>query len=150
MTRLGKAFNLSDSIRIKTFELGNHTFKVKVPLSNELEKVNERIYDVDKEEVQNRLKKSTDILTKDPIEGVEVTEDDVIVNGTSTKDTITAVLQMEKKIVEYIRFLVPEEGEINDLTYEEIEAEFPLQVQLELLEKITEVIQPGYKDARKN
>lgn len=150
MTRLGKAFNLSDSIRIKTFELGNHTFKVKVPLSNELEEINERIFAIDKKEIEARLKKSTDILSKDPIDGVEVTKDDVIVNGTSTRETITAVLQMEKKITEYIRFLVPEEGEINDLTYEEIEAEFPLQIQLELLEKITEVIQPGYKDARKN
>jgi len=57
---------------------------------------------------------------------------------------------MEKKITEYVRLLVPENGEINDLTYQEIEEEFPLQIQLELIEKITESIQPGYKDARKN
>jgi len=37
-----------------------------------------------------------------------------------------------------------------ELSYEEIAEEFPLQVQIELLGKITEVIQPGYKDARKN
>ena len=107
-------------------------------------------FTIDKKEVEDRLKKSTELLTKEPIDGVEVTKDDVIVNGNSTKNTITAVLQMERKITEYIRLLVPEEGEINDLTYEEIESEFPLQIQLELLEKITEVIQPGYKDARKN
>ena len=59
-------------------------------------------------------------------------------------------MQMERKVVEYLKLLVPETGTLDDLTYEEIEQEFPLQVQLELLEKITEVIQPGYKDARKN
>jgi hypothetical protein len=66
------------------------------------------------------------------------------------KDNIVSVLRMEAKITEFIRLLVPQEGSISDITYEEISAEFPLQVQLELLNKITEVIQPGYKDARKN
>jgi hypothetical protein len=57
---------------------------------------------------------------------------------------------MERKIVEYFKLLVPVEGTLEDLTYEEIEAEFPVQVQFEFLEKITEAIQPGYKEARKN
>lgn len=150
MTRLGKAFNLTNSIRTKTFELAGHTFKVKVPLTNELDAMYARILEIDTKEVESRLKKMTEALTKEKIDGVEVTKDDVIVNGTSTKETVVSVLQMEKKITEYIRLLVPENGEINDLTYEEIEQEFPLQIQLELIEKITEVIQPGYKDARKN
>ena len=66
------------------------------------------------------------------------------------KDNVISVLRMEQKITEYVRLLVPEEGTIADITYEEISEEFPLQVQLELLTKITEAIQPGYKDARKN
>ena len=57
MTRLSSAFKLSESLRIKTFELGNHTFKVKVPLSNELEEINGRIFTIDKKEVEDRLKK---------------------------------------------------------------------------------------------
>ena len=150
MTRLGKAFNLNTSIRTKTFELAGHTFKVKVPLTTELDAMFVRISEIDDKEVESRLKKMTDALKKDKIEGVEVTKDDVIVNGTSTKETVISVLQMEKRITEYIRLLIPQEGELNDLTYEEIEQEFPLQIQLELIEKITEVIQPGYKDARKN
>lgn len=150
MTRLGKAFNLNTSIRTKTFELAGHTFKVKVPLTTELDAMFIRISEIDDKEVESRLKKMTDALKKDKIEGVEVTKDDVIVNGTSTKETVISVLQMEKRITEYIRLLVPQEGELNDLTYEEIEQEFPLQIQLELVQKITEAIQPGYKDARKN
>ena len=57
---------------------------------------------------------------------------------------------MERKITEYIKLLVPENGDLAELTYDDIEQEFPLQIQLELIEKITEAIQPGYKDARKN
>ena len=150
MTRLGSAFNLNGTLRTKTFELGGHTFKVKVPLTSELDEIFARIVQVDEKIVKERLKKMTDALTKEPIEGVEVTKDDVIVNGTSTKETVVSVLQMERKITEYIKLLVPEAGDLSELTYDEIEQEFPLQIQLELIEKITEAIQPGYKDARKN
>jgi len=150
MTRLGSAFNLNGALRTKTFELGGHTFKVKVPLTSELDEMFARIIQIDEKIVKERLKKMTDALTKEPIEGVEVTNDDVIVNGASTKETVISVLQMERKITEYIKLLVPENGDLAELTYEEIEQEFPLQIQLELIEKITEAIQPGYKDARKN
>jgi 6-pyruvoyl-tetrahydropterin synthase len=150
MTRLASAFNLNGALRTKTFELGGHTFKVKVPLTSELDEIFARIIQVDDKIVKERLKKMTDALTKEPIEGVEITKDDVIVNGASTKETVISVLQMERKITEYIKLLVPESGNLAELTYEEIEQEFPLQIQLELIEKITESIQPGYKDARKN
>jgi 6-pyruvoyl-tetrahydropterin synthase len=150
MTRLGSAFNLNGALRTKTFELGGHTFKVKVPLTSELDEMFARIIQVDEKIVKERLKKMTDALTKEPIEGVEVTKDDVIVNGASTKETVVSVLQMERKITEYIKLLVPENGDLSELTYDDIEQEFPLQIQLELIEKITEAIQPGYKDARKN
>jgi len=150
MTRLASAFNLNGALRTKTFELGGHTFKVKVPLTSELDEMFARIIQIDEKIVKERLKKMTDALTKEPIEGVEVTKDDVIVNGSSTKETVVSVLQMERKITEYIKLLVPENGDLAELTYEEIEQEFPLQIQLELIEKITEAIQPGYKDARKN
>ena len=150
MTRLGSAFNLNGALRTKAFELGGHTFKVKVPLTSELDEMFARIIQVDEKIVKERLKKMTDALTKEPIEGVEVTKDDVIVNGASTKETVVSVLQMERKITEYIKLLVPENGDLSELTYDDIEQEFPLQIQLELIEKITEAIQPGYKDARKN
>jgi hypothetical protein len=46
--------------------------------------------------------------------------------------------------------LVPKEGSLENLTYQEVDEEFTLQTQLEIVEKITEVIQPGYKETRKN
>lgn len=150
MTRLSSALKTTQQIRTKSFELAGNTFKVVVPLSKQLDEIMQRIIDVPEEDIQARLKKMTDALTSTELEGVEVKDDDVVVNGISTKETVMSILQMERKIVEYFKLLVPVEGNLEGLTYEEIDSEFPLQVQFEILEKITEVIQPGYKDARKN
>lgn len=150
MTRLGKALKLNDSIRIKTFQLGGNTLKVRVPLTKELDEVNKSIIEISQDDIKARLEKMTSALLSEKVEGVEVKDDDVIVNGISTKETVSSILMMEKKITEYFKFLVPEQGNFDDISYEEIDSEFPLQVQFELLEKINEVIQPGYKDARKN
>jgi hypothetical protein len=84
------------------------------------------------------------------LDGVVVTDDDVIIEGRSTKELARSVILMEQRIVEYIKLLIPENGDWNDLTYEEVEAEWPMTVQLEMIAKISETIQPGYKDSRKN
>lgn len=150
MTRLSSSLKLNDSVRIKTFQLAENTLKVKVPLNKELEELTQRIIEIPQDIIDARLKKMTQTLTAEPIEGVEVKDDDVLVEGKSVKETVVSVLQMERRIVEYFKLLVPTEGTLEDITYEEIEAEFPLQLQFEIVEKITEAIQPGYKDARKN
>jgi hypothetical protein len=152
MTRLSDSLKTSPALRVKTFELAGHTFKVTVPLNSELEAITSRVNDIPEDVKNTRLSAMIKTLTPNdsPVEGIEVKGDDLIVEGRSVKETIIAVIQMERKIVEYFKLLVPESGTLEDLTYEEIEAEFPLQVQFELLEKITEAIQPGYKEARKN
>jgi hypothetical protein len=150
MTRLSDSLKTSPALRVKTFELAGHTFKVNVPLTAELEEINKRYIEISEEDKQVRLKKMTESLTATEVDGVEVKDNDVFVDGRSVKNTVTSILVMERKIVEYFKLLIPVEGNWDNLTYEEIEAEFPLQVQFELLEKITEAIQPGYKEARKN
>ena len=138
MSRLATAFKLDDSIRTKEFELGGFKFKVRVPLDKELEDITKRFLSPSDELINARMDKMKELLGgEDP-------------NMEINKDNVISVLRMEQKITEYVRLLVPEEGTIADITYEEISEEFPLQVQLELLSKITEAIQPGYKDARKN
>jgi hypothetical protein len=84
------------------------------------------------------------------IEGIVISEDDVVVEGRSTKGLVETIMMVENRMVEYVRLLIPEVGTLEDITYEEIEAEWPMQVQLELLTAISEAIQPGYKDSRKN
>lgn len=150
MSKIFQQFNIVEPIRTKTFLMNGHTFKVNVPLSTELDKMLERIALTSPDTVKNRLTKMTTALTESPVEGVEVKDDDVLVDGKSTKDVVVSVLQMENRITEYFKLLIPEEGTMDDITYEDIDAEFPLQVQLEIVEKITEAIQPGYKEARKN
>lgn len=151
MTKLSSAFGEISNLRTKTFELGGHTFKVRIPLTKELDEMQERIVKFDKEEYQRRFDKMTSSFKdSQAIEGIVITEEDVIVEGRSTKELVETILQMENRMVEYIKLLVPENGTLENITYQDIEDEWPMAVQLEILAKISEAIQPGYKDSRKN
>lgn len=151
MTKLSSAFGEISNLRTKTFELGGHTFKVRIPLTKELDDMQERIVKFDKEEYQRRFDKMTaSFKESQAIEGIVITDEDVIVEGRSTKDLVETILQMENRMVEYIKLLMPENGTLENITYQDIEDEWPMAVQLEILAKISEAIQPGYKDSRKN
>lgn len=150
MTKLSSLFGSTDNLRVKSFELGGHTFKVRVPLTKELDQINERVKVVDEQEAQRRFEKMVAGFTDD-IEGVVKTENDVIVDGRSTRELVSTILTMENRMVEFIKLLVPAEGQnLEGLTYQDIDAEWPFSVQLEILEKINNAIQPGYKEERKN
>lgn len=156
MSRISSAFGdsyqkVSAHLRTKTFELGGHVFKVRIPLTKEMEQLEDRITKIDEADLNSRYEKmSGSFRDGTVIEGVEVIEDDVIIEGRSTKGLARSVILMEQRIVEYIKLLVPEVGDLENLTYAEVEAEWPMTVQLEMIARITECIQPGYKDARKN
>lgn len=154
MSRIQSAFGDSYQkahLRTKTFELGGHVFKVRIPLTKEMEQIEEAIEKVNPEDLQARYEKmSASFRTGTVIEGIEITEDDVIIEGRSTKDLVKKIIMMENRMVQFIRLLVPEVGTLDDITYEDIDAEWPMAVQLEMIAKITESIQPGYKDSRKN
>ena len=154
MTRLSSALGsnyASDSLRTKTFELGGHTFKVRVPLTREMELIQERIEIIDESEYKTRFEKmTTSFKDSTAVEGIVVTDDDVIIEGRSTRELVRSIMQMENRTVEYIKLIVPEHDNLDDITYKDIDEEWPFQVQLEVLNKISEAIQPGYKDSRKN
>jgi hypothetical protein len=151
MTRLSSAFGELSNLRTKTFELGGHTFKVRIPLTKELDEMQERIAKFDKEEYQKRFDKMTiSFKESKAVEGVVIADEDVIVEGRSIKELVETILQMENRMIEYIKLLVPENGSLDDITYQDIEDEWPMAIQLEILGKISEAIQPGYKDSRKN
>jgi len=94
------------------------------------------------------------IEKKESIEGeaIEFKEDDILISGKSVKEMAKMAAQTNARILEMFKLLVPEmDGEnMENLTYEEIENEFPFSIQIELSKKITEVISPGYEEARKN
>ena len=163
MTRLSSAFGATyEKVRreivTRKFELGGFTFKVKVPLVAESDEIYNRINNPDEAQIETIYQTLIAPLLKykDDPEAAETgfafLENDVLVQGKSLRDAAKNKAMTEARIVEYIRLLVPEnpENTLADITYADIEAEWPLNVQLALCEKIGEVISPTYKEVRGN
>lgn len=150
----GKKFN-KDAVRIKSFEYGGHTFKVKVPLTSEYEAMFKAVKVVDDAVV----KKYYDELTKqfidnkdklDPELGVVFKDNDIEIQGRSMLETAKNKAITENRIVAMIQLLVPEEEDFDmaTITYDMVEELFPFSVQLELIELIGETVSPNYKDTK--
>ena len=155
MTRLSSALGTSAQLRIKQFDLGGHTFKVRVPLVSESDAIHERIMKPDSTTVDNIYFELTKSLNEfKSVENSELvfTENDVVVSGRSMREAATNKAMMEARITEMVRLLQAENpaNNLDDITYAEIEQEWPLSVQRELVEKIAEVISPIYREIRGN
>ena len=143
----------SNNIRIREFTMSGQSLRVRVPLASEMEAMNERVKNVSWED---QYKKMTDpiIEKKETFDNEEIqfTDDDVIINGKSTKELAKVAAQTNARIVEMFKLLVPviDDADLSELTYEDIESEFPFSVQLDVSKKIAEVISPGYEETRKN
>lgn len=149
MGKLSAAFGDAAALRTKTFELAGHTFKVKVPVTAEFDAMLDRIESVDPEKVEARYKKITEKLVAS--EDVVFSDNDILVNGRSSREMAETIIKAEARITEFIKLLIPAEGQsLADLTYEDIEQEWPFPVQMEILDKISSVIQPSYGDTKKN
>ena len=147
---LGKKYEENRlSVLTRSFVLGDHTFKVRVPSVAEIEAIYNYFKNPNEEKIeleyQNMLKEFEGLKEK---EGVEVKDNDMIIDGRSIRETAKNKHILQHRIVEYIKFLIPETGSLEDITYEDVEAEFPLSVQMTLVEKINEVISPDYKDIK--
>ena len=149
---LGKKFvENKEQIRTRTFELGGHTFKVKVPLSVESDAIQQRLKEPDAEAVEKYYKQLTETLVanKDKVgddDGVEFTDDDVVVHGRSMKEAAKTKVITESRIVEMFRLLVPEvaDFDMTTITYQDVEELFPLPIQLRVVEEISNVISFDY------
>jgi len=147
---LGKKYEENRlSVLTRSFELGDHTFKVRVPSVSEIEAIYNYFKNPNEEKVeieyQKMLKEFDGLKEK---EGVEIKDNDMVIDGRSMRETAKNKHILQHRIVEYIKFLIPETGSLEDITYEDVEAEFPLSVQMTLVEKINEVISPDYKDIK--
>lgn len=163
MTKLSNAFGASynkmrKEILTRKFELGGFTFKVRIPLVAESDAIYSRITNPDESKIEEIYQSLIEPLQKfrespEAAEsGFEFLENDVLVQGKSLREAARNKALTEARVVEYIRLLTPENPDdtLNDITYEDIEAEWPLNVQLALCEKIGEVISPNYKEIRGN
>lgn len=139
----------SDNIRIREFTMAGQKLRVRVPLASEMEAITKAVEDVEWQAKFEDLKTS---FAADLEATIEHLEDDVIVNGKSIKELAIMSAKTEERIVQMVRLLVPaEEGfDMSQISYADIEAEFPFSVQIEMMKKISEVISPGYEETRKN
>lgn len=154
MSKLGKAFGdkyEKNKLRImtRTFEMGGHTFKVRVPQVGELE----AIYNFKKLPDDSDVEAAYQTMIKDlkTVDDPDVvaTDNDVVVQGRSMRQAAITKLELQHRIVEYFKLLIPETDEsLTDLEYADIESEFPLSIQLEFIEKINQTISPDYKETR--
>lgn len=142
-----------DQLRVRTFTMGGQQFRVRIPLSSEMEAINKAVEAVDWKpkfaELTDPLKKEKKDLQSDLI---EFKGDDVFVEGKSVKELAMLAAKNEERITQMVRLLVPsdEAFDMSAITYADINAEWPFSVQMELMKKIVEVISPGYEETRKN
>ena len=147
---LGKKYEENRlSVLTRSFQLGDHTFKVRVTSVQEIE----AIYNYFKNPNEEKIEEEYQLMIKafenlKDQEGVEVKDNDFIIDGRSIRETAKNKHILQHRIVQYIKFLIPETGSLEDITYEDVETEFPLTVQMTLVEKINEVISPDYKDIK--
>ena len=155
MTRLASALGTGAEFRIKKFELGGHAFRVRVPLVSESDAIHSRIIKPDSATVDKiylELTKSLEEFKATENADLVFTENDVVVSGRSMREAATNKAMMEARIVEMVRLLQSDDpaNNLDDITYAEIELEWPLSVQRALVEKISEVISPIYTEIRGN
>lgn len=151
---LGKNFSdKKDELRIRTFDIGSHTFKVKVPLTVEYDTMQKKMYDIDKDLIQ----KYYDEMAKSYLEKKEENnpdivfkEDDIEIEGRSLKESANNKVILEKRITEMFKLIVPEDGDfdMDTITYADIDEFMPFPVQMEMIEAISNAVSPSYKGNR--
>ena len=160
MTKFSSAFGdkyqtNKKNLLIRSFELGGHTFKVRIPLVAESDEIYKKVSEPDEETVEKVYQEITKPLRQfenNQTEEFKFTDNDILVDGRSMREAAKNKAITEARITEFFKLLVPEmEGvTLEDLTYADIEEEFPISVQMQIVEKIGEVISPTYREARGN
>lgn len=160
MTKFSSAFgdkyqSNKKNLLTRTFELGGHIFKVRIPLVSESEKIYRKVSEPDEETIENIYQTITAPLQQykdNQTEEFKFTENDILVEGRSMREAAKNKAITESRITEFFKLLVPElEGaSLEDLTYKDIEEEFPISVQMQIVEKIGDVISPTYRETRGN
>ena len=137
------------SVMTRTFVLGDHTFRVRVPAVHEIEAIYNYFKNPNIDLVDEAYKKMTYdlVILKDTNpDGIVYSDKDVVVDGRSMREAASNKIILQYRIVEYFKFLIPEDGQsLSDLEYSDIEEEFPLSIQIQIIDKISEVISPDYK-----
>ena len=154
MSKIGQALGSKyqenkAAILTREFEFNGHTFKVRVPSVKDMEAIYASFKSPDEALIEDAYKALATGFDGIENENIVRTKDDILIDGRSMRETAKNKIAIQTRIVEYFKFLVPAEGESWDgLTYQDIEDEFPLAIQLELVDEINAVISPDYKVTR--
>jgi len=151
MSNLSQAFGKlnKDSLRIRSFEFGGHTFKVKVPLTAESDAMFERLKNPNEELVDKFYAELSKDFTEEN-EQVKFAENDILIEGRSIRETAKTKALIQARITEMFKMLVPEEVgfDMSTVTYEMIDEMFPFAIQMQLMELIGETVSPNYNTAK--
>jgi hypothetical protein len=160
MTKFSSAFGdkyqtNKKNMLTRSFELGGHTFKVSIPLMIESDAIYKKVSNPDEKTVEKIYQEITASLRQfesNQNEDFEFTDTDILVEGRSMREAAKNKAITEARITEFFKLLIPEMEGVNfeDLTYADIQEEFPIAVQMMIVEKIGEVISPTYREARGN
>lgn len=149
-SKLGKKYEENRlAVLTRSFELGGYTFRVKIPSVSQIETIYANFKNPDKERLEVIYQDLIKDVKEIKGEGIEIKDDDVLIEGRSMREAAKNKLAVEYRTTEYFKFLLGENNEtLEDITYADIEAEFPLSIQLSIVEKINQVISPDYKDIK--
>ena len=145
---LGKEYeDHKQSILTRTLKFNDATFKIVIPSVARIEAIYNYRNSPNLEKIETIYQQLKANLVIKPEDKVEEKENDIVVNGRSIRESATNTHLTQYQILEYFKFIVPQEGQdINTLTYEDINSEIPLQIQIEFMNKINEVLSPDYKE----
>jgi hypothetical protein len=150
---LGKNFvEKKDELRIRSFSIGEHTFKVKVPLTIEYELMQKRMNDIPNELIEKGYQDLASKILENKAEYIDnpdyvFKDNDIEVDGRSLRESAKNKIILEKRILEMFKLIVPEESsfDMDTLTYQDIDDFMPFPVQMEMIEAISNTVSPSYK-----
>ncbi len=167
--KLGKALQqVSEELPIRkiTVDLGEVKFalRVRVPLKKQMEEINARILTPNEAKIEALyqtlsapMRKTLEESGEDFVKAlnernktVQMTDDDLIIDGTSVRQIAQLQAMEQAKVEEYFHLLISETGEAITETFEQITEEFPEFVVKEIVEAIQGAIAPDYKATKKN
>lgn len=145
---LGSKFN-KDALRTRSFEFNGHNFKVRVPLTAESDAMFERLKNANDALVEKYYKDLSKDITE-PSDSVQITDNDVIIDGRSLRDAAKNKVLIQARITEMVKLLVPEdEGfDMSTITYDMVDELFPFAIQMQLMELIGETVSPNYNTTK--
>lgn len=167
--KLGKGIQqISDELPIRkiTIDLGEVKFdlRLRVPLKKQMEELTARVLSPSPERVEEIYQRLSAPMRQTITDGgdeflkalnekkqaVIVTDDDLVIDGTSVRQVAQLQAMDEIKVEEYFHLLISETNEPVTETYEQIIAEFPEFVVKEIVDAIQGAIAPDYRTTKKN